>query len=501
MRDGQTQIYVLVQSRLVVDGIFEGGLQRGQHLLGLCLSLVGSQTGHPHQLEAVAHASHHQRRVVATHHDDATKLAVGLRREAHLSRGGEGICGRLLQQHVGHQPEALPVGSQLVGVDAHGAEGGGHPIFLVVVGLPLPLLAQRGGVELVALLWVHNGGGGGRLRLAEGGHRLALAAHDGPAAAPVDGLQMHHATVGILVLEVQKPVFALRRVHPSTLVGAVHGGLALSQHNLMLVGAERTLRPHGQLEARGHTPGGAHNPVPSIALIELGTFAGAVLGAVAIEDDDGLADGAGAIGTQLAHGEHTGKLRPGVGPSVHQVAAAIIVPQRGGVDVSFATDDAHGGLPLAGRIAATGLHHIHTIVGVAPVDVVFALVAADAGCPDASSMTGRGKMLLQQRVSIVERAKGMAHDLPVHQVARVEDGQAGHALERRGREVEVVTIGRDANVGVAVVGIDDGVGVGAVAVVGAPHLRRVRLLGRAYKWQEGKQKGANGFHILFKRSL
>ena len=102
---------------------------------------------------------------------------------------------------------------------------------------------------------------------------------------------MHHAAVGFLVLEVQEPVFAVFRMHPAALMGAVDGTLALLQHNLVLVGTVRRLRAHGQLEALGHTAGGTHDPVPAVALVELRPFARAVGRAVAVKDDNGLSNG------------------------------------------------------------------------------------------------------------------------------------------------------------------------------------------------------------------
>ena len=153
---------------------------------------------------------------------------------------------------------------------------------------------------------------------------------------------MDYATVGILVLEVQEPVLAVFRVYPTALMRAVDGRLPLSQHHLVLVGAVGTTRAHGQLEARGHAARRTKNPVPTVALIELRAFAGAVLGAVAVEHDDRLADGAGAVGRKLAHGKYGGKARTRVGPAVDQVAAAVIVPKGRGVDIALTGNHADG---------------------------------------------------------------------------------------------------------------------------------------------------------------
>ena len=166
--------------------------------------------------------------------------------------------------------------------------------------MPLPLLAQRGGIERIALSGIHDHVGTA-IGLPIGADGFAFLTHDGPPARPVYGIQMDHATVSLLVLKVQEPVFAVFRVNPASLMGAVDGGLALCQHNLMLIRTVWRLGAHGELETRGHTTGRTHDPVPAVALIELRAFAGTVLCAIAVEDDDRLSDGAHAVRRHLAH--------------------------------------------------------------------------------------------------------------------------------------------------------------------------------------------------------
>ena len=181
------------------------------------------------------------------------------------------------------------------------------------------------------------------------------------------------------------------------------GGLALCQHNLVLVGTVGRLRPHGQLESLWHTAGRTHNPVPAVTLVELRTFAGTVLRAVAIKHDDGLSDWSHAVSTHLTNGQHGGILRTTVGPSVYQIAASVLVPQRTGVDIALALDDTHGVLPFSCRIL--GLHHHHTKVGIAPIDIVPAIVIADTGCPYTGTMLGLTAEMGQERViALVEVA-------------------------------------------------------------------------------------------------
>ena len=111
-------------------------------------------------------------------------------------------------------------------IDTEGAEGRRHAEFLVVVGLPLPLPAHHRRIELVALNGIDRPCARSfRLRVAD--DRLALLTHYRPAVRPIDGLQMNHTTVCFLILEVQKPVLAVLRMHPTTLMRAVDISLAL----------------------------------------------------------------------------------------------------------------------------------------------------------------------------------------------------------------------------------------------------------------------------------
>ena len=308
---------------------------------------------------------------------------------------------------------------------------------------------------------------------------------------------MNDTTVGFLVLEMEEPVFTILGMHPTSLMRAVDVGLALSQHNLMFVRTVGRLGAHGQLETVGNTSRRTHNPVPALALIELRTFAGAILRAIAIKHDDGLSDSLGAIGRHLANGEHGGKLRARIGPSVDQIATAIVVPQRSGVDIALATNDTDWLFPLASGILR--LDHIYTIVGVAPIDVVPPLMIADAGCPHASAMLGRAEMMEQRIVALIEILQGIAHDFPVDQVLRVQDRQSRGALERGSRHVIILARGSYADIRVGVIGINHWVGVGAIAIVGRPHLRLVLCTG--CECRECKNCKNSSSHSLFILSL
>ena len=89
----QAQVDVFVDARLIVSLIDGCGLQAGNDIFRLGLALVGGFTGHLYELELLSHAADDECRIVETHHDEATKLAVGLRCEAQF-RGDGKLVGR-----------------------------------------------------------------------------------------------------------------------------------------------------------------------------------------------------------------------------------------------------------------------------------------------------------------------------------------------------------------------------------------------------------------------
>ena len=221
----------------------------------------------------------------------------------------------------------------------------------------------------------------------------------------------------------QEPVFTVLGVNPTTLMRAVDVGLALCQHDFMFVRTIGTFTAHGQLEACWHPTCRAHNPIPAIAFVELRSFAGAVFITITVEHDNGIADGTCAVCRQFTNRQYRSELSTRVGPAIHQITASVVIPERGGVNHSLTCYDTYRFLPSADRVLR--LHHEYTVVGVAPIDVILTIVVADAGSPD-SLAVGR----LVEYLFGFQLLEGIADDFPVHQVARMENGQSRDAVER-----------------------------------------------------------------------
>ena len=162
-----------------------------------------------------------------------------------------------------------------------------------------------------------------------------------------------------------------------------------------------------------HSTCRTHNPIPAVALVELGTFCRAVFRSVAIEHNHGVANLLHAVGTHFTYRQDRIELTTRVGPSVHQIALAVVIPKRRGVNHALAFDNALRLRPFAFRVF--GGSHKHTQVRIAPIDIIglIILIIADAWCPNAVSMLG-DIVTLQRRQCL----DGIVHNLPVHQILR-----------------------------------------------------------------------------------
>ena len=94
---------------------------------------------------------------------------------------------------------------------------------------------------------------------------------------------------------------------------------------------------------------------------------------------------------------------------------------------------------------------------------------ADAGCPDALSvnflMVLQGELVFRK----VEAVEAIGGELPVHQVLRMKNHQAGHGMHGGASQVVVVTHTDDVRVRELVV--EQRISKRAVAIIGSPRLR------------------------------
>jgi hypothetical protein len=146
-----------------------------------------------------------------------------------------------------------------------------------------------------------------------------------------------------------------------------------------------------------------------------------------------------------------------------EIGGAVIVEEQGGVE-GFAVELRIGPWPLDTRRAIDA--------GLVPHrrdrDVEQAAMMAQAGGVETLAIgVAAGEVIARIAVQPVDHMGG---DAPVHQILRMEDGDAGRVGEGRGDEVEIVADADD--VGIGIIGEQHRVAIGAIALVGPPHLRR-----------------------------
>ena len=224
----------------------------------------------------------------------------------------------------------------------------------------------------------------------------------------------------------QEPVRSVRGRHPGTLVRAIDGSRSPGHHNPFLPrppGAGRT--QHG-LPTGSHAAGRSKNIVPLPSLVELGSLDGG-LGEMAVKNNAGRPFQAGSIGRERCHKDHALVRGAGPGAAMGQIGLSILIPERARVDKALFPHHPHRLRPAPARIP--GAHHKNAPVRVSHVNVEPAVMVADGRCPDAVPVF---YAFPESRLIVPQ---GSAGEFPVHQVLRLQDGQARKTVEGRRRHV------------------------------------------------------------------
>src|SRR5699024_9988593 len=126
-------------------------------------------------------------------------------------------------------------------------------------------------------------------------------------------------------------------VDESALVRAVDGGGVLFEHDPVLIGTVDVAGAEDHLVAVGDPAGGGVDPVPAVPAVGLRPLEGDHAGnRVPVDHGAGGGEGGGQIGGHLEHAELVLHSGAGLRPAVHEMGAAVLVPQRAGVDETVA---------------------------------------------------------------------------------------------------------------------------------------------------------------------
>jgi len=103
-----------------------------------------------------------------------------------------------------------------------------------------------------------------------------------------------------------------------------------------------------------------------------------------------------------------------------------------------------------------------TEVWVTPIDIIslVVLVISYGWSPHTVAVLGYGIAVIGW-----ERLDSMIYNLPVHQVFGMKYGQTGDMVETGGGEIEILSAGSYAHIGVGIVCVNDRIGEGSVTIV------------------------------------
>ena len=172
-------------------------------------------------------------------------------------------------------------------------------------------------------------------------------------------------------------------------------------------------------------------------------------------DDAGRPQQPRSVGSHRRHEDHALEPGPRTCSRMREPGAAILVPKRAGIDEALGFHHPDRRFPAAAGILRP--HHKDASVRVAAENIEPARVVADGRRPHAVGVLDRGAESVPVTVPFRTGIIGQcgSHQLPVHQVARVQDGQPGETVERGSRHI--VILPDTADVRVAVIQMQDGI--------------------------------------------
>ena len=164
---------------------------------------------------------------------------------------------------------------------------------------------------------------------------------------------------------------------------------------------------------------------------------------------------AGTIGRKGRHKQNALESGAGTGTAMGQPGASVIVPKGTGVDKTFLPHHPDGLFPRS--CGVLGAYHKDASVRIPYIYIIPPVMVADSRGPHRLAVVNLGAEIIVRAVAGVVR-EGIVHQFPVHQVARMQDGQSRKAVEGRCRHPVIVP--HAYCIRVRVVQVQYGVGVG-----------------------------------------
>ena len=194
---------------------------------------------------------------------------------------------------------------------------------------------------------------------------------------------MDNTSVGMLVLEMNKPVLARGSVNPRALMRTVDLRLSLGQSHVLVVRTKGIARTQDNLPSVFHSTSRRHDIIISVALIELGALDGGLVLMSVIYNARWTCDSR-SVGRHGSHEEHRLHSRSRTSATMREISLSVLVPERAAVNHSLTGLHAYGSRPCASWILC--LCHKQSLVGVAPIDIKPSVVMANGRSPHIVAM-------------------------------------------------------------------------------------------------------------------
>ena len=233
---------------------------------------------------------------------------------------------------------------------------------------------------------------------------------------PAHRLQMNNTPQLKPVLKMQEPVVALRVINPRALMGTVGFGIALMHNNAVLIRAKNVAAAQHGLPAVFHAARRDKDIVPAVPLVHFGALGGG-LGQRAVKDDGAVLHHGKRLGVKAGQLDLVLDAAAAVGKGVRHIDAAVIVPERAGVDPAAGRLYTMQLAPRAAGICGGGVED--ALVRQRDKGVKPPVMPAQRRCPWAAAV-GRLRIAVKG-----QPFNAVADALPVDEVAAVQHRHAG----------------------------------------------------------------------------
>ena len=247
-------------------------------------------------------------------------------------------------------------------------------------------------------------------------------------------------------------------IDPRALMWPVDVGFALCHNGFSFVRAKNIFRTQNQLPTCSHSASRRKNVIVTVSLVKFRSFNRWMI-FVAVENHYAVANQFGSFRIHAVDENDTFHTSATSGQSINEVGFSIVVPKWRRIDQTFSSLHQQWFRPRTSRIGC--FYHVNSKIRIGIINVKFVFMVANAGRPNTAAMLNFAEHIKRRLLR-----KCITNQVPVDQIARMQNGQARNTIKRRSCHVIIVAHANRIRIGI--IGVQHRVGVGSVAIVGYP---------------------------------